>query len=173
MRFAFLRGVNVGGKNKLPMKELVKALSGAGFGGADYLLQSGNLALPAADMTDEDLREGLESLVAASFGVETRVVLRTPQALAHTLALNPFPDHANVHLAMWDGEPTPGAVDALTRETFADAAIHLVPGAAFLSYTGESHTSKLNNKLLERRLGVSTTARNLRTLGRMLERWPA
>ncbi len=172
MRFAFLRAVNVGGKNKVPMKELVVAVRGAGLGDADYLLQSGNLALSATDLSDQDLREGLERLLATRFDVQTRVVLRTPAALAQALSLNPFADHELVHVALWDEEPDADGLKALTEETFADAQLQLAPGTAYISYTGGSHNSKLTGALIERRLKVAATARNLRTLERMLKRWP-
>lgn len=173
MRFAFLRAVNVGGRSKLPIRELVAAAAAAGLGTTEFLLQSGNLAVHDSALSDQELRAALEHLAAERFGVATRIVLRTPKALSDTLALNPYADQPTVYLNMWDEEPTPTAVEELARSKFDDAAFHIVPGAMFILYAGQSHTSKLTNTFIERKLGVYATARNLRTLVRMLERWPA
>jgi len=173
MRYAFLRAVNVGGRSKLPMRELVAAAAAAGLGNTEFLLQSGNLVMHDSALSDQGLRAALENLAAERFGVTTRVVLRTPRALTTTLALNPYADQPTVYLSLWDEEPTPAALEELARSKFTDAEFHIVPGAMFILYSGESHTSKLNNTFVERKLGVYTTVRNLRTLTRMLERWPA
>ena len=62
-----LRGINVGGKNKLPMADLRAALGDAGYADVSTYIQSGNIALSAETLDGSaisDLHVGFEAAVA-------------------------------------------------------------------------------------------------------------
>lgn len=48
---AFLRGINVGGKNKLPMRELTEVLAGLGLSNVETYIQSGNVVFRVKSQT--------------------------------------------------------------------------------------------------------------------------
>jgi uncharacterized protein (DUF1697 family) len=87
---ALLRGVNVGGKNKLPMKDLSAMFVAAGCVDVRTYIQSGNvlftanagLALRLPDLITTRFRDG--------FGYRTPVILRTAAQLAEVASSNPF-----------------------------------------------------------------------------------
>ena len=78
---AFLRGINVGGKNKLLMRDLSAMFSDAGCEDVRTFIQSGNVIFRASP----DISDGIPDLIAAkiamSFGYRTPVVLRTAEQL--------------------------------------------------------------------------------------------
>lgn len=166
----FLRAVNLGKTNKVPMKLLMAAMEREGLGQASYLLQSGNVIVSATELNAVELKRRTEALVLDEFGVNTVAIGRTPQDLARVMATNPYtaPAGGTVHVAFWDEVPEPASLAALGAESFTDAQLTLIGNEAYMRYEGSTHTSKLSNALLERRLKVPTTARNVRTLERLL-----
>lgn len=171
--FAFLRAVNVGGANKVPMAALVELLAERGFPPTAYLLASGNLAVQAPPDAAPSLRTALVEAVAAGFGVRTDAVFRTPAQLAALLRDDPFTPAGwqVVHVSLWDDEPDQEGLEALAAGDYSPDAVHVVAGAAYMAYADSSHASKLSNALVERRLGVPATARNVNTFRRLLARF--
>lgn len=166
----FLRAVNVGGTNKVPMKRLMEAIRGESLGEPSFLLQSGNVIVQNPRVEPTELLRRTEQLISAEFGVSTVAIGRTARQLAEVMAANPFaaPEGGHVHVALWDEAPAQAHLDVLAGEEFAGAQLSLSVGAAYMRYDGGSHGSKLSNALLGRRLKVPTTARNVKTLERLL-----
>jgi uncharacterized protein (DUF1697 family) len=75
---ALLRGINVGGKNKVPMAELKAAFEDAGYGAVRTYIQSGNVLFEASTKVDED---AVEAFLEQRFGLPLVVVLRTERQL--------------------------------------------------------------------------------------------
>ena len=165
-----LRAVNLGNTNKVPMKRLMQVMSAAGLGEPSFLLQSGNVIVSDPQLARGDLKRAAEELILSEFGVSTVAIARTPAQLAQAVAANPFTASAggSVQVAFWDAAPEADYLAALAAERFEDAELSLAEGAAYMRYEGSSHTSKLSNALLERRLKVPSTARNVNTLHRLL-----
>lgn len=171
--FAFLRAVNLGKHNKVPMARLMEALKRNAFPEARYLLASGNVVFLDEVQKPDELRDRLVELIDAEFGVRTAVVLRTPAELREHLESDPFTTSGitRVYVSMWDGKPDPDGLKALEGEDFSPDRLFLVDGAAIMGYAAGSHDSKLLNALIEKRLKVNATARNVNTLRRLLERF--
>src|SRR5712692_9552134 len=87
---ALLRGINVGGKNKLPMQELVAMFVDAGCDDARSYIQSGNVIFRAGPSVAEQLPGRIATQIAKRYGYRTPVVLRTAEQLGDVVANNPF-----------------------------------------------------------------------------------
>lgn len=87
---ALLRGVNVGGRNKLPMKGLAKMFAEMGYGSVRTYVQSGNVIFRAAPDASARLSGLITAQIAKRFGVRTPVVLRTAEQLDAIICHNPF-----------------------------------------------------------------------------------
>lgn len=171
--FGFLRAVNLGKRNKVPMPDLMERLAARGFPPIAYLLASGNLAVAAGPDAAPALRAELLAAIAEAYGVRTEVVFRTAGSLAELLRVDPFTPAGmrRVYVTLWDDEPDPEGLAALAATDFSPDALHLVDGAAFMGYVDSSHDAKLSHALVERRLKVPATARNVNTFRRLLERF--
>src|SRR5579875_1879055 len=88
---ALLRGVNVGGNNKVPMAELRKLAVELGHGDVATYIQSGNLVFSTARTDADGLAAQLEREIAARLGVTTTVVVVSRAELAQVVADNPYP----------------------------------------------------------------------------------
>lgn len=87
---AFLRGINVGGSNLLPMNELSEICAGIGFEEVRTYIQSGNVIFKS-ELPENKLKEKLEKALFKKKGKEIPVAIRSAAQLKTILSRNPFP----------------------------------------------------------------------------------
>ena len=87
---ALLRGINVGGKNKLAMAELKSLFASLGFEDVVTYIQSGNVVFRSASDDADALSVEIEREIAALSGIKPAVLLRTPKELATIAERNPY-----------------------------------------------------------------------------------
>lgn len=169
---ALLRGVNVVGRNQVPMKTLAAALERAGFRSVRTYLQSGNVVFQSRSGTPHTLGVRIAQLVLGEFGFEPRVMVIDGKELATAIRGNPFPaaheNHKLVHLYFLAGSPKKADLGALAkldagREQFA------LKGEVFYLYTPDGFADSVLQSRVERCLGVAATARNWRTANELLK----
>ena len=85
---ALLRGINVGGKNPVPMHDLRGALEDAGYGAVATYIQSGNV-LFETDAPRATLEDDLEAVVEHRFGISSMVVVRSHAQLKRVVEQAP------------------------------------------------------------------------------------
>jgi uncharacterized protein (DUF1697 family) len=85
---ALLRGINVGGKNKVPMAELKEAYHQAGFADVRTYINSGNVIF-ASDLDEPAAQAACESLIHERFGLEIAVVCLSAAELTDAVAHAP------------------------------------------------------------------------------------
>ncbi len=168
---ALLRSVNVGGHNKLPMADLRKALGAAGCTDVQTYIQSGNILYrPPAGA---DPRALLAQVLADGFGLDVPIVLRSGAALRAVRDGNPFLDQADdikqLHVGFMDGTPNPDAIAGLDPGRSPPDRFQVVDREIFLLLPNGMARSKLTNAWFDRQLGVTSTFRNWRTVGKLVE----
>lgn len=165
---ALLRGVNVGGKNSVPMARLRVVLEDVGATDVATYIQSGNVVLRHTSADRAALGQQLEAAIHEAFGVSSMVVLRTFAELAKVARAQPFGrDNSNIHVTFLERKPTAAAVKSLADLEIAPDQVRVVGSDVFLHYPKGVSGSRLTGPLLERRLGVAGTARNWRTVTRL------
>jgi len=101
---ALLRGINVGGKNALPMKELAQIFSDAGCTNVRTFIQSGNVIFEAPGGAPK-LAEVVTAKIEKRFGYRIPVIIRTSEQLLKTIRGNPFlktgADEKMLHVISW------------------------------------------------------------------------
>ena len=88
---ALLRGINVGGRNRVPMAELREVVSSLGHTGVTTYIQSGNVLFSTAESDTAKLAAALEAAIADAFGLASSVVVLSRDELAGILESNPYP----------------------------------------------------------------------------------
>ena len=68
-----LRGINVGGKNKIPMSDLKKCLQGLGFSKVSTYIASGNVLLKS-DQGAEDVKAQIEGALPERFELDNELI---------------------------------------------------------------------------------------------------
>jgi uncharacterized protein (DUF1697 family) len=170
---AFLRGINVGGKNSIPMAELKPALSALGFEDVVTYIQSGNVVFRSPSRAAGDVAADVERQIAQVFGVDVAVLVRTPAQLRKIAADNPFlgkgADLSKLHVVFLDARPGKDAIAKLDPDRSPPDAFSVRGREIYLRLPKGAGRSKLTIDWFERALSVRATARNWKTLGKLIE----
>ncbi|HXL96673.1 MAG TPA: DUF1697 domain-containing protein [Streptosporangiaceae bacterium] len=174
---ALLRGINVGGRNKVPMAELRTMVSGLGFADVSTYIQSGNVLFSAAGTDTDEIASAIAAGLTATFCLDVGVVVVTRDELAAVISRNPYPDEANhkcLHTVFMAAEPSRerldqlAAVQAAVREKKGGRDSLTVIGRVFYLHTPDGfRDSELARALA--RLTAGGTARNWATSTKLLE----
>lgn len=168
---ALFRGINVGGKHILPMADLRNILATLGCDKVRTYIQSGN-AVFASSAKAGGLSKSIEEAIDDQFGFAPQVSLLTIERFKEIAAANPFPEADKtpkyLHIAFLTNEPSDPDLDALTDLKAPSEQFALIDSAFYLYAPDGIARSRLAQKI-DRHLGVSGTARNWRTVSRLLE----
>src|SRR5688572_3125009 len=93
---ALLRGINVGGNRRVPMKELHSIAVKAGLKQVETYINSGNLVFDAGNLSAEDIAALLEKAIQKHFGFPVDVVARTEKQWKSYASRRPFADAAEI-----------------------------------------------------------------------------
>ncbi|MBT8101630.1 MAG: DUF1697 domain-containing protein [Gammaproteobacteria bacterium] len=169
---ALLRGINVGGKHLLPMKELAAALEEMGCINVRTYIQSGNVVFERPRSKAPQLAEKIGKTVLKSHGFEPRVLVLTVKELEKAATANPFPEAENepktLHLCFLAAKPKSPDLDALEQIKARTESYALVDKVFYLHAPEGIGRSKLAANV-EKRLGVDATGRNWRTVTKLLK----
>jgi uncharacterized protein (DUF1697 family) len=170
---AFLRAINLGRVNRVPMAGLRDALTDAGFTDVTTHLQSGNVILGSAKRSPTAVATAVEDLVDAEFGVDTVVMVRTAGELTKIAAANPLArrgtDPAMLHVAFLKTRPNAAGKRALAGRTFGDDEFAIRGAEIYLRYPHGVARSTMNTALFEGALGTPGTVRTWKVVTRLRE----
>lgn len=163
---ALFKGINVGGKNKLPMAELRALAQEIGFGEPKTYIQSGNLVFHCSQDAAR-IEEMLATAVEERFGFYPFIIIRSVAALAHALEANPFATRVTegkqLHMFFLD-EPASKYDEAALRGLAVESEDFALIGDIFYLFAPDGiGRSKLAEKI-GRYFPKRTTARNLNSV---------
>ena len=166
---ALLRGINVGGHNKVAMSDLRRFCENLGFEGVRSLLQTGNLVFRRDTKSTAGLERLLEAEAEQVLEIRTAFFVRTAKEWRNVIDQNPFRDAAESdpgHLVVMFLKDSPDgiAVQALPHVIGGPEIIHADGRRLYIVYPAGIARSRLNNKLMEDKLGTRGTGRNWNTV---------
>ena len=172
---AFLRGINVGGKKPIKMKQLADVLTAAGFQNVRTFIASGNVIFEASAKDPARIARKMEKLLLNGFACEITVIIRSVEDLRAIIELNPFkkPKPAAdemLFVTFLASRPPVKPRLPLRSETENMEVIALTDSAAFIvahrkktGWFGFPHT------FAEKELRVPTTTRNWTTVVKIVD----
>ena len=170
---ALLRGINVGGKNKLPMKDLAALFAEAGCRNVQTYIQSGNAVFQAPPEVANTLPTQISALIADRFGLRVPVILRTAEQLAETFRSNPFLAQGlpaeTLHVMFLADLPSPEKVASLDPNRSAPDAFIVQGRDLYLHLPSGVADTKLTNAYFDATLITVSTSRNWKTVTKLLE----
>lgn len=163
-----LRGINVGGHNKIPMSDLRLRCSEIGWDDVQSYIQSGNLVFSAAAKPAQ-LESQLEELIERQFDLQIPVIVREAEDWFQYVNSNPFPKASlkepnRVMLALSKQAPKSDVIEQLRERANKGESVTQTDNALWLHFSGGSAKSKLTPALLDRLVGSPVTTRNWRTV---------
>ncbi|MFO7538830.1 MAG: DUF1697 domain-containing protein [Chloroflexota bacterium] len=170
---ALLRGINVSGRNKIPMADLRSLCTDLGWDEVQSYIQSGNLIFKTG-AKKTILEAELEQAIERHFGLSIPVIVRPAADWPAYVSGNPYPDASQrepnrVMLALSKSAPKPDAVTRLADYTVNGERVTQVGDALWIHYPEGSGRSKLSPAVLDRLVGSPVTTRNWRTVLKLNE----
>ena len=173
VNIALLRGINVGGKNKLPMKDLTAMFREAGCEDVRTYIQSGNVVFSAEPELARDIPSLISDSIMSRFGYSVPVVVRTAREIQQIVEVNPFAQagfEANRLLVFFMADlPDKAMVESLDPDRSPGDEFAVVGREVYVHYPNGVARSKLTNAYFDSRLSTTCTGRNWRTVNKLLE----
>ncbi|MBD3419792.1 MAG: DUF1697 domain-containing protein [Chitinivibrionales bacterium] len=169
---ALFRGINVGGKNLLPMKELVTILESLDCHNVKTYIQSGNAVFRCRKSAFAKLAGKIADAIHARFGFTPAIHLLHAQELKQTISQNPFPEAVSepktLHAGFLESRPAHPDLEAMEKLKTQSERFALKERVFYLHAPDGIGKSKLATRA-ENLLGVSMTVRNWRTVEKLAE----
>lgn len=169
---ALLRGINLGSHNKVPMAELREIALELGLTEPETYVRSGNL-VAEAEHSETELSAAMAEALRNRYDLDVPVICRSGDLFRRIADSHPFSDlgldDRLLHVAFLDREPETAPADVIDADEYAPDRFEPDRREIYLAYPRGSGRSKLSQGLLERRLGVTVTARNWRTVTKLAE----
>ncbi len=172
---ALLRGINVGGHNKIRMAELKQALEKIGLDRVQTYIQSGNV-LFVSKKEEGPLRQQIEEQIRAVFGISIHVVLRTKAELERIIAHCPFSETTiaeakassageSLYVSLLLETPPKERIERLAASGNGDDEYRIEGRDVYLLFRHSIRNAKLAGNV--EKLGVPATVRNWNTINKL------
>ena len=171
---SLLRGINVGGHNKIKMDALRALYESLGFRDVQTHLQSGNVVFRTERRDLALLCNRIENGIERSFGFRPNVMVRTPAELREVIARSPVAtrpgiDPSRFLVIFLTGDPSPEARDKVLQIKAHPEELWIEGRHLYIYYPNGMARPTVSPVLLERMLKTSGTGRNWNTVTKLLE----
>ena len=172
---ALLRGINVGGKNRIKMSDLKSTFETVGLHRVQTYIQSGNV-LFESDGEEAEIRRRIEREMETVFGFAVTVVLRTAAELADLAGRCPFSEEMvldaeasaegeSLYVSLLTQAPSEEGMECLRAYKSEGEEYRIEGREVFLLFRHSIRNSKLANNL--QKLEVPGTVRNWKTISKL------
>lgn len=165
---ALLRGINVGGKNKLAMSALRDLFVAAGCAEVQTYIQSGNVIFRADPTVAASLPTEISLRIAEYCGYQVPVVVRTAEQLGRVIGANPYiaagAAEQTLHVLFLADQPSARSIAALDPNRSAPDTFVVRDQEVYLCLPNGMGRTKLTNEYFDAKLATVSTARNWRTI---------
>lgn len=174
MKYAvFLRGINVGGKNKIKMEALREICGALSFQNVATYINSGNVIFETAETADLRLAAQIEAAIEAEFSLKIKVIVRTIDEIRDVIENNPFSgqfeNDKDLHVFFTDEEISPEKRETLLANNNENERYAVRSREIFCLLRGNFSDSLMGKDYIGKRLKVSATARNWRTVNKIMD----
>ena len=170
---ALFRGINVGGKNSLPMRRRAGMFESLGCTAVRTYIQSGNVVFEASQALARRLPKEVSEMILKKARLEVPVIVRSSNEFANVVRGNPFlaagADPKTLHVAFLADVPSSARVAALDAGRSPPDEIVVVGREIYLCLPNGVGRTRFTNAYLDAKLGTVSTLRNLRTVEKLLE----
>ncbi|HRH42059.1 MAG TPA: DUF1697 domain-containing protein [Pyrinomonadaceae bacterium] len=170
---ALLRGINVGGKNKVKMETLRAVCAAMGFENVKTYINSGNVIFETAETDDKTLAERIEKGIEQEFLLKIKVMVRSVAEIEQIIKNNPFEgqfeNEKDLHVFFLDEELSDEKSELLLSNNNKNEMFAVQNREIFCLLRISVLESLMGKDYIGKKLKVSATARNWRTVGKILE----
>jgi uncharacterized protein (DUF1697 family) len=169
---AFLRGVNVGGKNKVKMETLREILAALNFENVKTYINSGNVIFETAETSDKKLAAIIEKAIEKEFAISIKVMVRTISEIKEIIKNNPFAGQFEIdkdlHVLFLDEELAEEKRELLLAHNNENEMFAVRSREIFCLLRMSVLDSLLGKDYIGKKLKTPATARNWRTVNKII-----
>ena len=162
-----LRGINVSGKNKLPMAALRELLNDLNFQNIQTYIQSGNIILES-DKSKSEICKKIKNGIFTKFGYDVPVIARTISEWKNAIEKYPYSTE-NQKIVAFVFLDQKSAITEIEIKNIGEDQFKIEKDVVYIYCPSTFAKTKISNNLFERELNVTATTRNLRTTLKLLE----
>lgn len=166
----FLRGINVGGHRKIKMADLKEKLIEKNFQNVQTYIQSGNLVLDSTK-NREEITSVINTMLKVDFDFDVPTLVLTSSEVESILNEAPFKNVAetkNLYFALLHNPPERTNHVRLDPDNYPNEEFVITDSCVYLNCKLGAGKAKLNNNIIEQKLKITATTRNLSTLQKMI-----
>lgn len=168
---ALLRGINVGGNNKIAMKDLKSSFESLGFKNVATYINSGNVIFDTKKEELEKLTKRIEKVIKKDFGLDIPIVIADRTSIAHIVKEAPKQwkndtEQKTDILFLFEGFKTKTTLKKLTNKTGIDSLIYCA-GAIIWNLKRSQYGKSGINDLIGTDIYKKMTARNINTVRKL------
>ncbi|MFD2726981.1 DUF1697 domain-containing protein [Hyunsoonleella rubra] len=167
---ALLRGINVSGQKKIPMAELRELLSKSGLEHVQTYIQSGNVIFQSEKKNKTKIEDKIHVAIQSHFGFEVPVLVMKPKELQQIFDNSPFPldKKENSYFMMLYAKADETVVEEVSKLSYPNEEFLITDKAVYFYCSAGYGKAKMSNNFFERKLKVTATARNYKTMVKLL-----
>ncbi len=168
---SMLRGINVSGQKKIKMEELKKLYESIGFKNIQTYIQSGNVVFDSSDSDTLELSSIISQKIKDHFGFDVTVIIRTKEEINKVIDNTPFvnKDINKLGVVFLSGTPTLSPTEEINKHKDDSEEFFISGKEIYLYLPNGFGRTKLSNNFFERKLKLSATSRNWRTVIKLVE----
>lgn len=170
-----LRGINVSGQKKIKMADLKELYQSLGFDKVITYIQSGNVLFQSDSGDKDDLKRSIEDAIAGKYDFHVPVTLRTDEELKDIFDNCPYEEAkieengTKVLVTFLQSLPSREKQELLREYVKPPEQLTIIGSEVYLYCPNGYGKSKLSNTFLEKKLGVSATTRNWKSVKKLNE----
>ena len=170
---AFLRGINIGGKNKIKMETLREMFYSLGFANVKSYINSGNVIFETRKTDDKKLAVKIEAAIEKEFGLKIKTIVRSIAEIEEIVKNNPFAgqfeNDKDLHVFFLAEEMPEEKREMLISNNNENEMFTVQNREIFCLLRVSVLDSLMGKDYIGKKLKVSATARNWRTVNKVLE----
>jgi uncharacterized protein (DUF1697 family) len=177
---ALLRGINVGGHKKILMADLRALLESLNLKNVQTYIQSGNVVFTCASReasgdTRAEEKHDFEDIIAkaieAKYGWNVPILIKKASEMVKIIEKCPFSSEKREksYFILLKSKPTPELFKATQEFSSSDEEFYIYDNCVYIFYSVGAGKAKLGINFFEKKLEVQATARNYRTMMKLIE----
>ncbi|SDX24656.1 Uncharacterized conserved protein, DUF1697 family [Lutibacter oricola] len=171
---ALLRGINVGGKNRIKMAELKELLENISFENVITYIQSGNIIFNSKKVNKETIQQNISKSIFDKYGYTINTLVISKKELTTIFESNPFikknnsVDISKLYATLFNSTPDLSETEYLENISNTDEFI-IDNKTAYIYCPNSYGKTKLTNNIFEKKLKSPATSRNWKTITKLVE----
>jgi len=169
-----LRGISMTGHNTLKMTRLADLFRQLGYTDAETYIQSGNIVFSCQNSSIDDVSSEIRKAILSEFSLDIAVITRTPDEMQKIILANPFLeepnfDHSKMAVLFLELQPSEEQILKVAGIDYPPDKFRINGREIYIYCPNGFGKTKLYTNFFEAKMKVTGTARNWRTINKLME----